>query len=465
MSPHTGSADTVTAGRRRRLALAVGASAIALALGVAVCAPAASSDSADSLTAATSTSTATSTATATAGAQSCAWPTQITIQTSDVGGPDSAASYWLQPIVADANTRFIIAGKYPDARYASLAVYTPSGSAFTSNGVSDSLTDYQIAPDPGSRNPWRQYAAPGGRFTVSIRSDVSPRQHNTLPMPPGTTMQHPGYLLLRVYGAAGGDFSRVPLPTVIVQQGRTTRPLFPCREHNAPVPPPVTSPTPSASATGTPAPTPPQLEFFRPSDALVDSGLPNVDTGYAMAYLLRPSASDVVVVTAKAPVAAPGDHPSPWPAPGEDMRYWSMCVIDASAHLPTVINTLPNGQVDYGCRNDGNTVRDSAGDYTYVVGAESQRAAVESVPGATFLPFATDQTSPLYILLLRNLLTAPQFTESAQSIPEPSDPAAAAAVMGPYYPHAAVCSLTVLTTQGVQACMSSGAGASALGTR
>jgi len=34
-----------------------------------------------------------------------------------------------------------------------------------------------------------------------------------------------------------------------------------------------------------------------------------------------------------------------------------------------------------------------------------------------------------------------------------NDPAAAAAAMGPYYPRTAVCPLTLLTTQGIQACM------------
>lgn len=450
MSPRPGSPDSVTAGHWRRAAPAVGASAAALALGAAVCAPAASSDSADSV----------ATATATASAQSCAWPTQFSIQTSDVGAPDSAASYWLQPIVAGQDTRFTILGKYPDARYTSLSVYTPGGTAFTSNGVSNSLTDYQIAPDFGSRNPWRQHAAPGGRYTASIRSDASPRQINTLPMPPGTTAQHPGYLLLRVYAPAGGDFSRVPLPTVVVRQGRTTQTLFPCRAHNAPEPAPAVSAAQSASPTGTPAPAPPAFEFYKPSEALIGSTFPNADTGYAIAVVTRPAAaSDVVVVTAKAPTAAPGDHPSPWPAPGEDMRYWSMCMIEGSAALPTVINTLPNGQADYGCRSDENTLTDSAGDYTYVIGAESQRTAIDGVPGATFLPFATNQTSPYYILGLRDMLVAPGFTQSAQSIVQASDPAAAAAAMGPYYPRMAVCSLTVLTTQGVQACMSSGASA------
>jgi hypothetical protein len=75
-------------------------------------------------------------------------------------------------------------------------VYTPAG-------VGASLPDYRIAPQPGSLNPWRQQAAPGGRFTVTIRPDPAPGQANTLPLPAGTTSQHKGYLIYRVYLPAG----------------------------------------------------------------------------------------------------------------------------------------------------------------------------------------------------------------------------------------------------------------------
>jgi hypothetical protein len=80
--------------------------------------------------------------------------------------------------------------------YASVQVYTPGG-------VGASLPDYLIAPQPGSLNPWQQQAAPGGRFTVTIRSDPAPGQANTLPMAAGTTSQHTGYLIYRVYLPAG----------------------------------------------------------------------------------------------------------------------------------------------------------------------------------------------------------------------------------------------------------------------
>ena len=388
---------------------------------------------------------------------SCAWPTLASIQRSptlasiqrsNIGVTDSGAFYWLQPVVAGADTRIVISGDYPDARYASLAVYLPNGSPFTSNGVGSSLSDYRIAADPGSTNPWQRPAVPGGRFTVTIRSQVTPAQTNVLPMPRGTTSAHPGYLLYRVYLPAGGRPDRVPLPTLTIHDGQTTRRLPTCRDHDAPIPSPVRDPTPS----GSPIPVPPQLKFYKPAGGFtVNALLPNMDTAYGQAYFVRrPASSDVVVVTAKAPTFAPGSHPSPWPNPHTDMRYWSMCLALGTSRLPTVVNTLPSGRTDYGCRADDATVRNAAGDYTYVIGAESQRAAIDRVPGVTFLPFATDQTTPVYVLLLRNTLVDPRFPHSTANVTQTDDPAATAAVMGAYYPRIAVCPLATLTTNGCE---------------
>jgi hypothetical protein len=139
---------------------------------------------------------------------------------------------------------------------------------------------------------------------------------------------------------------------------------------------------------------PPQLEFYAfPQKKMSSEGVGNADTAYAVAYLVRPPRPDVVVVTAKAPTFVPGSHPSPWPAPGEDVRYWSMCILAGTAKTPIIANKLPGGGTDYGCRADEGTRLNAAGDYTYVIGSESQRAAISRVPGVTFLPFATDQST------------------------------------------------------------------------
>ena len=383
-------------------------------------------------------------------APSCAWPTLASVQQSNVGIPDAAAFYWLQPVVAGPDTRIVLSGDYPDARYASLSVYQPDGSPFTSNGVGSSLSDYRIAADPGSVNPWQRPAFPGGRFTVTIRSQATPGQANVLPMPQGTTSAHPGYLIYRVYLPRGGRPDRVPLPTLTVHDGHSTHRLPTCRDHNAPIPPPVADPAPTTTPTGPPAPVPPPLKFYKPAAGFtVNALLPNTDTAYAEAYFAHAAtSSDVVVVRAKAPTSASGSHPAPWPNPGKDMRYWSMCLATGTTHLPTVVNTLPSGQTDYGCRADDATARDAAGDYTYVIGTESQRAAIDQVPGVTFLPLATDQTTPLYVLLLRDTLVDPAFPNTTANVTQTGDPAAAAAAMGAYYPRISVCALSTLTAGG-----------------
>ena len=377
---------------------------------------------------------------------SCAWPTELSAQTDNTAFPDAAAVYWGQPIVASPGTRIVLSGRFPDARYASLSVYT-------AGGVGASLPDYRIAPQPGSLNPWQQQAAPGGRYTVTIRPDPAAGRANTLPLPAGTTSRHPGYLVYRVYLPAWGDSSAVPVPLLTVEQGHAALTLPACRTRNAQVPAPVTASAAGTGGSGATAPSPSQLAFYKPAQSTFNNaGLANVDTSYLLAYLIRPPSADVVVVTAKAPTFAPGSRPSPWPARGEDVRYWSMCVGLGIRLVPTVANKLPGGGTDYGCRADEATRLNAAGDYTYVIGSESQRAAISRVPGVTFLPFSTTRPTGLYILGLRNMLVSTSFAHSPQGITQANDPAAAAAVMGPYYPRATVCSLATLTASGPRAC-------------
>jgi hypothetical protein len=237
-----------------------------------------------------------------------------------------------------------------------------------------------------------------------------------------------------------------------VEHGSAARTLAACRTRNASVPFPANASAAGAGGSGAAAPPPPRLEFYKPAQSLDNAGLANVDTASAYAWLVRPAAPDVVVITAKAPTFAPGSHPSPWPARGEDVRYWSMCIGVGAGKVPTVANTLPGGGTDYGCRADEAPRLNAAGDYTYVIGSESQRAAIIRVPGVTFLPFSATQASRVYLLILRNMLVSGSFAHSPQGITQTEDPAAAAAVMGPCYPRAAVCPLATLLASGPQAC-------------
>jgi hypothetical protein len=207
-----------------------------------------------------------------------------------------------------------------------------------------------------------------------------------------------------------------------------------------------------------PTKVPPAGAFFTPDITTYRGALADANDAYVWSYVIRPAATDVLVVSAMAPTFPDGGGPSPWPAPGEDMQYWSMCIGVGSGTVPTVVNQLPGGQVDYGCRADQQTQLDAAGHYNYVIGSEVQRAAISKIPGATFLPFSSTQMTPqgrpwpLYLLLLRNILVNPDFPHSAQKVTQASDAPAAATAMGPYYPRVSTCALATLTKKGLSVC-------------
>jgi hypothetical protein len=489
---------------------------------------------------------------------SCAWYL-ATVADDNTGAPDSAAAYWFTPFTAQAGLSLVLSGRYPDARYTSLEVTAPNGGLFSVDGVSSQITDYRIAPDPGSVNPWQRHAGwPGGRgrgrYTVSVRADVAAGQVNTLPLAPPGPVNGTSYLLYRVYLPAHGDVSRVPLPVLTATLDGVSQQIPPCPTLPAGTSRgsaqargttggmtgvPAGTSRGSAQArgttggmTGVPAGTSrgstrvrgttggmtsakvvsggeawdspaagtegttgitvsgttaasimrgayaargarhagnllvsaefrggrasaasTLVPFARPSAGAGSGISPNADTGYLAAALVPPGGDNVLVIRGKAPAVPRGDHPAPWPVPGVDMQYWSMCDYVDAPMTPLVVNDLPGGRVDDGCRHDSQTALDRHGYYTYVVGTEAQRGAIERIPGATFLPFSTAQPTTFHILLLRNMVVSPRFAEAIQNAPQDGNPASAAQVMGPYYPAAAVCPLATLAASGPAACL------------
>jgi hypothetical protein len=381
----------------------------------------------------------------------CTWY-ELSVSTLNEAAPDSAATYWLLPFTLQDGLQITLNGQFPDSRYTSLQVYNSAGGLFSTNGVESALTDYRIEPDPGSVNPW-QHTAPhlgraGHAFTVTLQSDVAPGQANTLPLAPaGTAAGTAGYLVYRVYLPAHPDSSQVPLPVVTFTLGGVSKQVPVCPP-GTPLPIPAIA---SASPEGATADTSAQsVQFARGSS---NGRFPNADTGYLSAVVTPPGDGDVLVIHGKAPTAAQGDHPSPWPAPGIDLQYWSLCNYLVTSEVPLVVNQLPDGSVDYGCRYDSQVALDRQGYYTFVVGTEAQRAAIERIPGATFLPFSTAQPTTTSVLLLRDMLANPDFAEAVQNVPANGSAASAAAVMGAYYPRAAICPLTTLASGGPAACL------------
>ena len=182
-------------------------------------------------------------------------------------------------------------------------------------------------------------------------------------------------------------------------------------------------------------------------------GTVDPDIAYLSARVVPPQNGDVLVIRAKAPTTPSGNKPAPWPAPGDDLRYWSICDDLKQSPIPVVVNRLPDGKVDEGCRYDSQVKLDQNGYYTIVVGTETQSAAIERIPGTTFLPFSAAEPTQLHKLNMRNMLPSPDFHNAIQNVPANGNPSSAAAAMGPYYPRAAFCSLATLANSGPNACL------------
>lgn len=280
---------------------------------------------------------------------------------------------------------------------------------------------------------------------MTVRPDVSPGEANTLPLAPAGATSGSGYILYRVYLPPHRDFAAVPLPAVTFTVGGVSQQLPTC-----------SAATTGVSAAGpAPAPAAPASDgvVFAPNPGVGGGIVANADSAYLIASVIPPSDGDVLVIRGKAPTTAIGTHPAPWPGWREDMRYYSMCVNLDEQPFPLVVNPLPSGKVDDGCRHDTTTRLDARGYYTYVVGTESQRTAVQALRGVTFLPFSAAQPAAPVSLMLRNMVVAPGFTQAIQDVPPAASAATAAAVMGAYYPLAGVCPLTALVSQGAEACL------------
>jgi hypothetical protein len=405
---------------------------------------------------------------------SCGWPIAANAQTIsadsavNIHNPDTASDYWLMPFTVEANSSITLSGRYPDSRYMSLAVYSSQGTAFTTNGDPSTLTDYHIAPDRDSVNPWQHPARPGGRFTITLRSDVAPRQVNALPIAPvGTAPGSIGLLFYRVY-AAHGNPGTVPLPAINLTTDGVAQHVRDCPVTNNPsanamtqalhvlglettssgTTTTTTSPPAAPGAPGAPGKLAPFARYPTGTGGTVDT-----DTAYLSATVVPPQNDDVLVIHAKAPTTPTGSAPSPWPQHGEDLRYWSLCSDLQPSPTPVVVNRLPDGKVDEGCRDDSQIAVDGQGYYTIAVGTESQRSAIERIRGVTFLPFSSAEPTLAHKLYMRNMVADPAFGEAIQDVPADGNPASAAAVMGSFYPQAAFCSLATLATGGTKACL------------
>ncbi|WFE67188.1 hypothetical protein [Micromonospora sp. WMMD714] len=193
-----------------------------------------------------------------------------------------------------------------------------------------------------------------------------------------------------------------------------------------------------------------QKLFTRTSE--VENLAPNPDNAYLGTWVTPPAADQVMVIRGRAPRTVSGNHPGVWPRRHTDLRYFSMCTNLGGQVKPVVINRFTDAPASLGCRYDDDTRLDRHGYYTYVLGREQQRTAIEGIEGATFLPFSVSYPAAPHMVLLRNLMPVAGFPHATQNVPVDSSAETAATVMGPHYPLLKVCSLALLTTDGPHDC-------------
>jgi hypothetical protein len=339
----------------------------------------------------------------------CAW--QLVVDTTHVNifYPDVYAAYWATMWLAGPDQELIFDGVYPDNRYMTLTMYDGDSAFYTYNGRTSIIHDYEINPNPGSRNPWRTAgAAPGGSWRVVAKPNPGPNESNTLP-----SMANP------------------PQP---VTGNRLFAPTPPC------------GPT-----TSDPAPCMNEMSFSRIAEALQGSVWSNPDNAYVAAdnvFSLR-AGGEVQVIRGKKPVTVTGKHPVVWRANTKqyDMRYMSMCINPWVSPYPT--------ESQDACVYDDQLVTDKNGYYTIVVSTRRSRPANATTANGVNWIQAEPRVNNL--LIMRNMLTSSSFPNAPQNAPKNGNWLSTQKVMGEYYPVAGwSCTRQVYEASGVAGCYPSG---------
>lgn len=146
----------------------------------------------------------------------CSWYGEADQRDVNIGAPDLNAQYLYGPLDGVGASQVEITGAYPHARYFSFTLYGNDQQAETS------IYDQQIAPDPGSYNPYTGPGKPGEKtnYTVHVLFENAPAHpaQNTVYAGPVTATNPVGFMVLRIYiprspSSPSGD---VPWPQIKV---------------------------------------------------------------------------------------------------------------------------------------------------------------------------------------------------------------------------------------------------------
>ncbi len=399
----------------------------------------------------------------------CAWPIESTPAKANVAYPDSNATYWTTPFIAEDGMTITLQGTFPAARFFSFVVYNSQGQDFTTNGIPSSLTDYQMTPNAGTQNPWVTAGAAAGTYTVTLMNGVTAGMTNAIPLMPSTPSTplvpgmpaNTGFVTMRIYLPAGNDANAIPLPTMTISTGNGAKVQTLTQCASAQKTPTMKSKILkkaiakmlSKSLAGT-AGTPPtttgecsaSLVFCKAGGSTTP--FPNSDSGYVAAKY-QPAAGYVTVVKARMPTSATayGNGPGVWPAAGIDLRYWSFCNYLYAKPYP-VVSVGPI----MGCTADQDMPLVN-GTATVVISSVADRPAATRGKRARigWLPTSRSNTTAEEVIAIRNMLAAPTFIQSVMNA-QNSDQASAQDVMGPYYPKGVQCTTATFAKGGVAGC-------------
>ena len=395
-----------------------GAAPLALALALAVPSPASAQDERD-----------------------CFW--QGGTRSTNIAYPDLGARYWVSSFPLPPGAELILKGRYPHARYMSFNVYDAAAQP------TDGVADVDVAPDPGSTNPF----PPGAQrdlekrdYTLRVVAGARPerREPNTVYLNAAGQGTPVGVIMYRVYVAddgrdpAGGAglpevSMRLPggqvLDQPLVCQSRADTGANQAVEafHAGTDGPDSANPTSedpirweaffnyfqafSYPAGATPAGS---GRAVLPRDKL-GGFLSNVDNAYTLATSNR-GIGPVVVLEGRAP-ATPRTRDGRRVMEGGQVRYWSLCENEFASQR--VID----------CVYDEQVLTDAAGRFTVVMSEPGERPAnARAECGVNWIAWGAQ---PDGLLILRHMLPSPGFAQAIQRV---SEPGTEQAVIGEYLP-------------------------------
>jgi hypothetical protein len=362
--------------------------------------------------------------------------------------PDAGSTYWFARFKVPPGARIKLTGQFPRARYMSLSTYADKQPA-------QALYDAQIRPDAGSANPFRTGARRTVKkraFTVWLAGAKVPGKSTTMVLPEDVEIA----LGLRIYVPdRGGDRAggvRLPQMTLLPADSSTVTGGAACAAVNTPdhdlqTTPPTTLETwtrlihsPGFDPAVAPATDKPFFERFfngtysfagdfnpalRTPATLNDSGgaNSNADTRYVYSVLNR-RFGPVVVLKGKLPTTPVTQTGTTRMTSGQ-LRYWSICT-----------NKTPVSGLAVDCAYDEQLPLRGDRRYTVIISRKGDRPKnATSACGVKWLDWGVQTESPedpdYGLVLVRNMLAAPDFAEAAQNVKAFGDERK---VMGAYLP-------------------------------